>query len=120
MWRDGKIHTGYYSADEWGKVLGPEERDQVYTAREGKSGGGGRKGKQSKGKSKKPDDRSKKIKALERTLTKKNKKISSLQRAPEDTDTSESDSSAELDNAGSKFGGRAEKQRAKKKQKKKK
>jgi hypothetical protein len=115
--KDGKLHTGTYTKEEWWDVLTKEERNQVMAARQKSGGSKGTK----KYDKKKFDGQSRKIKALEKTLKEKKKKISSMQRVTfADDETSDSDSSAEEDNAGSAFGGRAEKQkqRAKKKRKK--
>jgi hypothetical protein len=113
--RDGKVNTGSYTKDEWWDVLTKDERNQVMAAR-AKSGGFQSK----KPDKKKSDGNSRKIKALEKTVKKQTKRISSMQHAATpDEATSDSDSSSTgEDNAGSAFGGRAEKQRAKKKRKK--
>jgi hypothetical protein len=113
--RNGKIHTGSYSPEDWYEVLTYEERNQVNAAR-AKEVKGGKK----PYKSRRDATSSRKIKSLQKQVKKRDKRISSMQRAPaEEEETSDSESSAELTNAGTKFGGRAEKQRSKKKRKKK-
>ena len=62
---------------------------------------------------------SRKIKSLQKTIKKRDSKISSMQRTTDDDEEiSDSESSAEPVNAGTKFGGKASKRRTKKKQKK--
>jgi hypothetical protein len=118
MMRDGKIHTGTYTHDEWFQVLTHAERGQVMAARNKLPGYGGKGKKSSKPKPNTKTDR--KIKSLQKTIKKRDKSISSLQRATSDDEgSSDSESSAEPDNAGTQFGGKASKRRTKKKQKKK-
>jgi hypothetical protein len=115
--QNGRIHNGYYTNEDW-FALSREERDQVFDLRGSKKSGGG-KGKNSyKGKSKEAHP-SRKLKSLERIIKRRDKTISGLRRAPEEEETSGSEESADLDHAGNNFGGKAEKSRPKKKQKKK-
>jgi hypothetical protein len=114
--RNGKIFTGTYPKEEWFDVLTKDERDQVMTER--------KKGGKSHFDRKKKPTNERKIQALEKqlkkskkTISKSKKTISSMKRSTkeEDDDASDSDSSTDGDNAGNAFGGRAEKQRQKKK-----
>jgi hypothetical protein len=114
MWRDGKIHTGFYSQHQWFEILGQDERTQILAER----AKGGNKNKKKSFKGKGNDEKTnRKIKSLERALKKKDKRISGLQRSKSDDDEEE-ESESENDNAGGEFGGRKGKERAKKKQKK--
>ena len=114
--RDGKLHTGTYTKEEWWDVLSNEERKQVVAERK-KSGSNHTSRRKERSK---PDGHHRKIQSLEHKLKKKTKKISALQRAiKEETSSSDSDSSSDGDNAGNAFGGRAAKQRSKKKKRKK-
>jgi hypothetical protein len=111
--RNGKIFSGTYAQNEWFDVLTKDERSQVQAERK-------KDGKPRFDKKKKPQYE-RKIKALEKKLTKERKTISSMKRATKEKDTSDesdSESSTDGDNAGNSFGGRAEKQRQKKKKKK--
>jgi hypothetical protein len=108
--KDGKLFTGSYPGNEWFKVLTKDEHDKV-TAERRKGGKPhfAKKGKQ---------DNNREVQALEKKLKKSKKTISSLKRATnddEDEASSDTGSSADGDNAGNAFGGRAEKQRKKKK-----
>lgn len=117
--KDGELFTGSYSPTEWFQVLTRDERDQVQAARskEGKPHYG-------KKKDKRTPKTDRKVQALEKKLKKSKKTISALKREAkaeaeeEDDDSDEADESDEGGNAGTKFGGRSEKKRQKKKPKK--
>jgi hypothetical protein len=111
--RDGKIHTGSYTREEWWDVLSKDERHQVMAAR---AKTGGFKGK--KRDKQQSEGHSRKIKSLEKTLQRKEKRIASLQRAAKPADeASPSGSDTEEEGAGPAFGGRSEMERTKKKRK---
>jgi hypothetical protein len=115
MMRDGKIHTGSYTHEEWFNVLNHDERSKVMVARNKLNGNQPKKAYKPKQDAKS----SRKIKSLQKTIKKRDSKISSMQRTTDDDEeTSDSESSAEPVNAGTKFGGKASKRRTKKKQKK--
>jgi hypothetical protein len=110
-YKNGKIHSGSYSPQEW-NALSSDDKTLVWNARNKAKGSGG------KGPGQKPASNNQRVKALTKKIQNQKKQISALQkRAPpsDDSNSGESDKDEPMNDAGNAFGGRAGK--IKKKQK---